>query len=197
MKNALVLTAVFAVVAFAGSAALAQSIDDFKELDAKFGPMQLAEIKELAEAGNVDAQGVLGAYYSNGIRVSRDKRQAEYWYLKAAKQEHEDAQYNLGQMYRNGDLGRPDYESALYWYKRAAENNVVFAPSNIAGMYYQGMGVPRSPLVATMWMIVARELGDSRASSNLAILRRELSVDDYARAEQLAREWIGKDGSTR
>lgn len=197
MKNALILTIAFTVVALTGFTTVAQSVDDFRELDAKFGPMQLAEIKQLAEAGNIDAQGVLGLYYSNGIRVSRDKRQAEYWYLKAAKQGHEDAQYNLGQMYRNGDLGRPDYESALYWYERAAENKVVYAPSNIAGMYYQGMGVPRSKLMATMWMIVARRLGDDRASSNLSILRRELSVADYARAEQLAREWIDKNGAVR
>lgn len=178
------------VLALVSLTAFARSMEQFKELDAKFGSTQLAEIKRLAEAGDVDAQGVLGLYYSNGIRVPRDKRQAEFWYLKAAEQDHEDAQYNLGQMYRNGDLGRPDYQAALHWYERAAANGVVYAPSNIAGMYYQGMGVRPSTVLATMWMIVARHVGDDRASSNLVALRREFSAADFAHAEKLATEWI-------
>jgi|SRR5690606_19832501 len=183
------------VVAVLASPLIAQTLEEFKELDERFGSTQLTEITRLAEDGDVDAQGVLGLYYSNGIRVPLDKRQAEYWYLKAAEQDHEDAQYNLGQMYRNGDLGRPDYKAALHWYERAAENGVVYAPSNIAGMYYQGMGVQRSPMLATMWMIVARHLGDDRAASNLAALRREISAADYAHAEKLATKWVDEHAS--
>jgi TPR repeat protein len=187
VKRAFVVIALLFLV---GSTALAQSIDDFKKLDATFGPTHLAEVEKSAEAGDVDAQGMLGAYYSNGIRVSQDKRLAEYWYLKAAKQGHEDAQYNLGQMYRNGDTGHLDFVAALYWYERAAESGVVYAPSNIAGMYYEGMGVPPNPVIAAKWLIIAQQFGDERASSSLAIHRRDLSVAEYARADQLAREWL-------
>ena len=94
MKSRRALVAILSlVVAILEAPVFAQSMEQFKELDAKFGSTQLTEIKQLAEAGDVDAQGVLGLYYSNGIRVPLDKRQAEYWYLKAAEQDHEDAQY--------------------------------------------------------------------------------------------------------
>jgi TPR repeat protein len=40
--------------------------------------------------------------YANGKGVSKDDKQAVYWYQKAAAQENTGAQYNLGVMYTNG-----------------------------------------------------------------------------------------------
>ena len=189
-----VLFTVIGVWALLSFSALGQSLEEFKKLDAKFGKMHLSEIEGLAKSGNVDAQGLLGIYYSNGIRVPQNKRLAEKWYILAAKQGHEDAQYNLGQMYRNGDLGAPDYKSALYWYEEAAKNKVASAASNTAGMYYEGKGVPPSELMATKWMFIASYLGDDIALRNLSILKGSLSASDFKKAEQLARSWIKANG---
>jgi TPR repeat protein len=48
----------------------------------------------LAKQGNADAQNNLGAMYANGKGVSKDDKQAVYWYQKAAAQENTGAQYS-------------------------------------------------------------------------------------------------------
>jgi TPR repeat protein len=52
-----------------------------------------------AEQGDAEAQNSLGVFYSFGIGVDRDEREAVKWFLKAAEQGHSDAQHRLGQAY--------------------------------------------------------------------------------------------------
>lgn len=178
----------FVLVAFS---AIGQTVEDLRRLNAQHR-LPVGKLVELAQSGSADAQSLLGLYYSNGIQVKQDKAVAEQWYLKAAAQGHGEACYNLGQMYRSGALGRPDYAKALRWYQCAAESGVMEAPSAVAGFHSEGLSVPKNELLATMWMIIARERGDPRASYNLDILRTRVGKLEYANAERLARQWLAK-----
>lgn len=51
--------------------------------------------KKSAELGNQEAQYNLGVFFEQGVYVKKDKKQAEYWYEKSAKQGHINAINNL------------------------------------------------------------------------------------------------------
>lgn len=89
---------VFVLLAAAGFA-----VDDF------------AETKKKAEAGDAEAQCVLGVMYYNGEGVLKDDEESVKWYRKAAEQGNATAQFNLGIAYENG-LGVPkDSAEAVAW----------------------------------------------------------------------------------
>ncbi|QIZ60939.1 sel1 repeat family protein [Acinetobacter indicus] len=51
--------------------------------------------EKAAELDNPEAQYNLGVFFEQGVYVKKDKKQAEYWYEKAAKQGHLNAINNL------------------------------------------------------------------------------------------------------
>lgn len=65
------------------------------------------ELLKKAENGDAEAQYLLGAHYSIGIGITRNKKEAEKWYKKAAEQSYEQAKIDLGYNYvfgTNDDL---------------------------------------------------------------------------------------------
>ncbi len=85
-----------------------------------------------AEAGNADAQYMLGAIYNDGQIGPRDYATAARWYEKAAGQGVPEAQNSLGYLYDFG-LGVPrDQARAEKLYETAALAGNVLARNNIA-----------------------------------------------------------------
>jgi len=73
-----------------------------------------------AEAGDVEAQGIVGEIYERGLGVAADYGAAAKWYRLAADSGNTRAQINLGHLYEAG-LGMPaDPRAAVDWYARAA-----------------------------------------------------------------------------
>ena len=81
----------------------------------------LADLRASAEAGDPEAQFILGGIYFTGVGVPPDAAKAVAWYRRAAEQGHARAQYNLGAMYAEGRGVPPDAVEAVAWYRRAAE----------------------------------------------------------------------------
>jgi len=83
----------------------------------------LAVWRPLAEAGNAEAQTLLGAMYWSGEGVLRDHKQAAYWYLRAAEKGYARAQNDIGFMYGLGE-GIPPRDSvqAYKWLSLAIRN---------------------------------------------------------------------------
>ena len=127
----------------------------------------LADLRASAEAGDAEAQRILGGMYVTGLGVPQDAAEAVAWYRRAAEQGDATAQNNLGAMYAEG-LGVPqDAAEAVAWYRRAAEQGDATAQSNLGGMYEQGLGVPRDAAEAVTWYRRAAEQGHTRAQYNL------------------------------
>ena len=87
----------------------------------------LSSWTKAAGQGNAMAQNNLGVMYANGTGVTKDDKQAVYWYRKAADQEHSDAQFNLANMYAYGrgvDTSDEDQlrSQAFYWIQKSAAN---------------------------------------------------------------------------
>jgi len=83
----------------------------------------LAVWRPLAEAGNAEAETLLGAMYWSGEGVLRDHKQAAYWYLRAAEKGYARAQNDIGYMYGFGEGIPPrDNVQAYKWLSLAIRN---------------------------------------------------------------------------
>lgn len=70
-----------------------------------------------ADAGNADAEELIGIMYAMGLGVERDDRRAFEWYLRSAMKGHAGAQSGVGWYYELGrGLPAPDLVRAYLWY---------------------------------------------------------------------------------
>ena len=102
--------------------ATASAADYQKGLDAYLAGDYTAALDELfplAQAGNADAQAVLGSMYDEGKGVVADHVKAAQWYRLAAEAGDSFAQFNLGAMYADGEGVLQDYQIAYMWFSVA------------------------------------------------------------------------------
>ena len=110
-----------------------------------------------AEAGNADAQALLGLYYFNGIGVERDYNQAVVWLTKAAQQGNVHAQVLLGNCYLNGWGITQDYKQAITWLTKAANQGNAEAQYSLGLWYFEGTLVERDYNQAVVWLTKAAQ----------------------------------------
>ncbi len=113
-------------------------------------------------------------------------------FLPLAKQGLAAAQLNLGLMYANGQGGPQDYGEGMQWIRRAADQGDAAAQSNLGVMYDEGQGVPKDSIQAYMWVTLSVEQGFEPAKELLETLEKEMTPDQSAEAQRLAREWKQK-----
>jgi len=109
-------------------------------------------------------------------------------FLPLAKQGLAAAQLNLGLMYANGQGGPQDYTEARKWYRRVADQGDAGAQHNLGVMYYEGQGGPKDYVLAYMWLTLAAAQ-DAKFTEARDLLKKELTPDQLAEAQRLAREW--------
>ena len=127
-------------------------------------------LSPLAEAGNAEAQFVLGLMYANGQGVEQNYYLAGKMYRLAATQGHSGAQTNLGSLYEECyGTGPCNAEQAANWYRRAAEQDNVIAQYNLGVLYATGRGVAKDPWTAKVLFRQASEAGYTPAQYNLAV----------------------------
>ena len=153
----------------------------------------LADLRASAEAGDAEAQRILGGMYVTGVGVPPDDAEAVAWYRRAAEQGDARAQCNLGAMYAEGLGVPPDAAEAVAWYRRAAEQGHVRAQHNLAGMYAEGLGVPPDAVEAVMWLTIAaaRSTGAEReqnVTARAAVAGR-MTPTDVREAKRRAQAW--------
>jgi len=70
-----------------------------------------------AQAGNADAEELIGVLYASGLGVERDDVRAFEWYLRASMKGHPGAQSGVGWYYEVGrGMPAPDLVRAYLWY---------------------------------------------------------------------------------
>lgn len=78
----------------------------------------IEEVMDFANGGDADAQHELAIRYYYGTKdVAKDIKEAEYWWFKAAEQDHEYAVHSLAEKY----LYHHRSEEAVKWYRKYAE----------------------------------------------------------------------------
>lgn len=112
-----------------------------------------------------------------------------------------DAQFNLGIMYFDGQDVPQDYREAVRWYLLAAEQDNSDAQNNLGLMYENGEGVPQNYVRAHMWqnLSASASVGEDRemAVRNRDRVANEMTPEDIAEAQRLAREWKPKGSGSQ
>ena len=98
-------------------------------------PADVAVLRVKANAGDADAQWLLGLAYADGQGVPQDYAQAAAWYRKAADQGLADAQTNLGVAYYKGEGVPQDFVQAAAWYRKAADQGDADAQYNLGRVW--------------------------------------------------------------
>lgn len=80
----------------------------------------MAEFLPLAQAGNADAEELIGVMYAMGLGVERDDRRAFEWYLRASMKAHPGAQSGIAWYYEVGRGVEVDLVRAYMWYVLSA-----------------------------------------------------------------------------
>ena len=89
-------------------------------------------IVPVAEAGNGEAQHLLGTIYSDGTAMAPDYEKAAPWFRKAANSGSAEAAYNLGFLYENGMGVEKSEQAAFRWFLKGAKSGHPIAQFRMA-----------------------------------------------------------------
>jgi hypothetical protein len=159
----------------------------------------LKVLRPLAENGDTRAQSTLGLLYYRGRAVQKDDAEALKWFRLAADRGDAIAEFNLGVMYAEGQGVPQDNDEAAKWYRLAADQGNPQAQYNLGLWYAQGDGGSPDSVRAHMWFNLAAAhfpASDSRnrstAANNRDAVASNMTSDQIAEAQRLAREWKPK-----
>jgi uncharacterized protein len=124
----------------------------------------ISQLKSRAEAGDANAQTLLGKAYRDGKGAPHNDELAAKWFLKAADQGDAAAQNSLGVLYQMGEGVPRDREEAVRWYRKAAKQGYAGAMYNLGVCYYNGNGVTVDDTKSYAWFLLAQEAGDRQAA---------------------------------
>jgi TPR repeat protein len=82
------------------------------------------ELAPAAEAGDTEAQYLIGLMFMHGAGEVQDFVEAAVWFRKAAERDHGYAQYSLGVLYEAGLGVKHSQGDAMLWFRRAALKGV-------------------------------------------------------------------------
>ncbi len=82
-----------------------------------------------------------------------------------------------------------DYSTAFQHLKRAADEGNPDAQALVGFMFANGQGVPINYVSAYQWYELSAAQGSRNAAGNRSNLAKNMTADQIAEAERLAREW--------
>jgi TPR repeat protein len=133
-------------------------------------------MRNLAGAGNIGFEMMLGSMYSEGTAVLQDYAEAARWYRLCAERDNAACQIQLGVMYLRGQGLQQDYTQAHKWFNLAASGS--FGEEVLA----------RLPQTV--------QEGRKLAIQNRALAAANMNNDQIAEAQRLAREWRRQHSSS-
>lgn len=131
---------------------------------------EMAQLVELATAGNAKAETLIGLHYLRGEGVAHDDGKAFYWFERAAQSNQAVAQYWLANLHSRPGGAFMDSAQSVRWNLTAAKNGNRMAMNDLAVAYAQGAGVPLDMRQAANWFEQAAKHGHAVAQFNLAVL---------------------------
>lgn len=127
----------------------------------------IADIRNLASQGDLEATFLMGTAYDEGLGVSVDFTEALRWYRRAAHHGHVLGAHNVGNVYRDGRGVEVDHARAAMWWLRAARAGDVIPALRLGEAYEAGRGVPMNLDSARLWYGRAAAAGNVQAAESL------------------------------
>ena len=152
--------------------------------------LELAKVMAQANAGDANAQNMLGALYQTGNGVVRSDEEAARWYSKAADQGHAAAQANLGAMYMAAQGVPQDSEKGVELLKLSAAQQLPLGIARLGAAYLQGWGIEQDAQKGQRMLLDAVDLGVGLAAYELG--RGHLYGNGVAKDEEAAKAWFRK-----
>ena len=149
--------------------------------------------KTAAEQGHAISQLNLAFMYYFGNGVIQNRTESARWFRSSAEQGHARAQFFLGAMYANGEGVIQNYTEAVKWYRAAAEQGSASAQWLLGYMYNWGNGVIQDFTLAHMWFNISASFGLDSAASARNIIASEMTSEQIAEAQALARQCINSN----
>ena len=132
--------------------------------------LHIAALRELADAGDAEAQTELGERYEHGRGAAQDDRAAVSWFRRAAEQGHPPGQAALGFMYATGRGVAQDHAEAVHWFGRAADRGNARSQYNLGASYRDGRGVVQDDAEAVRWFRRSAEQGSALGQTGLGAM---------------------------
>lgn len=154
------------------------------------------ELQAAADAGDVEAQVLLGKAYWDGKKVQRDRKKAVEYYRLAAEKGHANAMAGLGAAYALGQGIEKDDKLAADYFRKAAEGGSAVGQMNLGNILLAGQGVEKNPEEGLRWLVKSAEQGFLRAQTHLAQLyvTRDSGVPlDYEQAAKWVQKAVDQD----
>ena len=146
------------------------------ELNPAFTPEAVAQYKEKADVGDVEAQYLYSFALANGMGIAKNEPKAMVYAQKAAAQGFGLAFYRVAVGYEqgwgvssNGVGAAKWYGKFVQWAKPKAEQGDVHAQCDLGVCYEYGDGVEKNKEEAARWYRKAAEQGYARAQCNLGV----------------------------
>ncbi len=132
----------------------------------------------------------LGNCYDFGIGTKKNFREANKYYLMAAKMDDAIAQYNIAFSYYEGDgIGR-NFKKSFYWMKKAAENGYGEALADLGYYYIQGVGIKADSKKALLYYRKAARKKIPRAFYNIGLMYE--SGDGVVQSKKMAKKFFDR-----
>lgn len=152
------------------------------------GEPDIPRIQAEAERGSIQQEIELAGAYFEGHGVSRDEKQAAFWYEKAANSGDPGAQLQIGFFYEAGVGVDRDPARAALWFERAMAAGSVAAKVNLGVAYTWGTGVRKDPELAAKLFREAADKGSGASAYFLAdAYYFGLGVE---KDEKVAKHWL-------
>lgn len=127
----------------------------------------------LAQKGNIEAQVLVGNYYSYNENPKKDYKLAYNWFSKAEKQGNGEATFAIGIMYAGGNYVSRDLAMAKKFIMKAVEAHYWEACSFYAGMLEDGnssFGCEKDLAEAAKWYEIAGDSGNEYSYYHAALI---------------------------
>ena len=122
------------------------------------------QILNRANAGDLEAQFLVGEYYESKENGELNYVEAAKWFNKAANAGHSKAQNRLANILKIGKDGvNQDIERAIHLYTESAKQGNPAAQYNLAREYDKGIIIEQDYEKAMLWYTKAAEQGDADA----------------------------------
>ena len=121
------------------------------------------QMEQLADAGDVHAQYIIGMAYRDGGLLIPDTTKAQKLLERAAEQDLDVAQYALGKLYLSDDADVHDPAKGIYWLKRSADNGNDHAAYRLGKEYLSGKNTIKDAETAVSYLRQAADNGSAYA----------------------------------
>lgn len=136
-----------------------------------------------AEAGDPEAQLLLGIRYESGIDFEHSDEKAADWYERAARQGLPEAQFKLAVMLAEGRGRAKNAPDAVAWYRKAADQGYAPAQYNLGVLLLEAASSLDENVRAGAWILRAEAGGLPQAEALAARIRERWPAEIVERAE--------------